>query len=361
MSKDYYKILGVDKSASKDEIKKAFRKKAHKLHPDKKTGDEAKFKEVNEAYQVVGDEKKRQQYDQFGSNFEQQGGFGGGMNWEDMMRGQQGQGFGGMNFDFGDIGDMFGFGGGGGRRQRRTPKGSDIQVDVEIDLKDAVEGLEKEISLTKNVACHVCTGNGVEPGSSLETCDDCKGQGQVTRVQQTILGPMQTSATCGSCDGKGQIPKVLCKHCGGDGVERKKETLNVKIPAGIDNGQSIRITGKGEFIGKGGIGGDLYVKVHVKSDESLRRDGEHLYSEAHITFSQAVLGDKIKIKTIEGEKTLVIPAGTQSHQQFRLKNLGVPHLQSSARGNQYVDVIVDIPKRPSKKQKKLIEELGEMN
>lgn len=360
MSKDYYKILGVEKTASQDEIKKAFRKKAHKFHPDKKTGDEAKFKEVNEAYQVVGDEKKRSQYDQFGSNFDQQGGFGGGMNWDDFMRaqGQGGQGFGGMNFDFGDLGDMFGFGGGRGRRSRQ-PRGRDIQVDVEITLKEAVNGIEKKVSLTKNNPCKSCSGSGVEKGSSLETCDTCKGQGQVTKIQQTILGAMQTAATCASCNGKGKIPKIMCKHCGGDGVEKSNETMKVKIPAGIDNGQSIRLSGKGEYIGSAGVAGDLYIQVHVLPSQEFKREGTTLYSESKITFSQAVLGDKIKIPTIDGEKTLVIPPGTQSHQQFRLKERGVPKLNGRGRGDQYVTVIVEVPKRPSKKVKKMIEDLKE--
>ncbi len=360
MSKDYYKILGVEKSASKDEIKKAFRKKAHKLHPDKKTGDEEKFKEVNEAYQVVGDDKKRSQYDQYGSGFDQQGQGGGGMNWDDFMRQQgqgQSQGFGGGNFDFGDLGDMFGFG--GGRRSSRQARGRDIQVDIEITLKEAVDGIEKEVSLTKNNPCKTCTGSGVEKGSSLETCSTCKGQGQVTKIQQTILGAMQTAATCGSCNGKGKIPKIMCKHCGGDGVEKSNETIKVKIPAGIDNGQSIRLTGKGEFIGSSGAAGDLYIQVHVLPSQLFTREGTTLYSESKISFSQAVLGDKIKIPTIDGDKTLVIPPGTQSHQQFRLRERGVPKLNGHGRGDQYVTVIVDVPKRPSKKVKKMIEDLKE--
>jgi len=359
MSKDYYKILGVDKSATQDEIKKAFRKKAHKLHPDKQTGDEAKFKEVNEAYQVIGDEKKRSQYDQYGSGFDQQGGAGGGMSWEDVMRAQGqggGQGFGGMNFDFGDLGDMFGFG--GGSRRSRQQRGRDIQVDVEISLKESVQGIEKEISLTKNSACKKCTGSGVEPGSSLSTCGVCHGQGQVTKIQQTILGAMQTAATCTNCNGKGKIPKVMCKHCGGDGVEKVSETIKVKIPAGIDNGQSIRLSGRGEYIGSAGVAGDLYVQVHILPSQLFKREGSTLYSQTTINFAQAVLGDNISIATIDGEKTLVIPPGTQSHQQFRLKDRGVPKLNGHGRGDQYVTVIVHVPKKPSKKARQLIEELG---
>ncbi|MCB9799017.1 molecular chaperone DnaJ [Candidatus Nomurabacteria bacterium] len=366
MSKDYYKTLGVEKGASQEDIKKAFRKMAHKHHPDKKDGDEAKFKEVNEAYQVLGDEKKRAQYDQFGADFEQQGGFGGGMGWEDFMRHARGGGFqgGNVNFDFGGIdlgdifGDMFGFGG-GSRGGRRTVKGRDIQVDVELSFEEAVFGVEKQISLTKVSACGVCSGSGAEPGSSTETCDQCGGQGQVRRVQQTMFGAMQSVSDCPGCAGSGKIAKNKCKHCGGDGAEKRAEDLKVKIPAGIHNGANIRLSGKGEFPGAGGVAGDLYVLVHVASHKNFERDGNTIYSEAHITYPQAVLGDTIEIDTLDGAKKLVIPAGTQSHQQFRLKGLGVPNLQRSGRGDQYVKVIVDVPRKPSKKLKKLLEEMND--
>ncbi len=359
MSKDYYKTLGVEKTATQDEIKKAFRKKAHKYHPDKKTGDEAKFKEVNEAYQVIGDENKRKQYDQFGSNFEQQGGFGGGMGWEDFMNATRGQG----GFDFGgaDMGDIFGemFGFGGGRRRNRQARGRDVQVDVQLDFSEAVFGVEKDINLTKNNACDVCSGDGAEPGTDFDTCSTCNGNGQVTRVQRTILGAMQTAAPCGDCQAKGKTPKSKCKHCDGIGIVRDHSNYTVKIPAGIDDRQSIRLTGKGEYPGAGGAPGDLYVVVHVKEDKRFTREGFDIYTESHISYPQAVLGDKIKIDTVDGEKTLVIPAGTQSHQQFRLKGLGVPHVNGNGRGNHFTKVIVDVPKKLSKQGKKLLNELKE--
>lgn len=366
MSKDYYKTLGVEKGASQDEIKKAFRKQAHKHHPDKKDGDEAKFKEVNEAYQVLGDEKKRAQYDQFGADFDQQGGFGGGMNWEDFMRQARGGGFqgGNVNFDFGGIdlgdifGDMFGFGG-GSRGGRRTVKGRDIQVDVQLSFEEAVFGVEKEISLTKINACSVCSGSGAEPGTKTETCEQCNGQGKVRHVQQTMFGAMQSVSDCAGCAGSGQIAKEKCKHCGGDGSERSAQDLKVKIPAGIHDGANIRLTGKGEFPGAGGVAGDLYVLVHVERHKQFEREGDTINSEVTISYPQAVMGDTVEIETLEGAKKLVIPAGTQSHQQFRLKGLGVPHLRGSGRGDQYVKVIVNIPKKPSKKVKKLLEELSE--
>lgn len=362
MSKDYYKILGVDKNASAEEIKKAFRSLAHKYHPDKKGGDEAKFKEVNEAFQVVGNVEKRTKYDQFGSDFDQQGGFGGGAGWEDFMRAARGGGGGGfqnVNFDFGDIfGDMFGFGGGRSRGGRGQARGNDIQVDIQLEFKDAVFGVEKEIRLNKNNACDVCSGSGVEPGSKMTTCSDCKGQGQVRRVQQTILGAMQTVSVCPTCGGQGQKAEKHCKHCGGRGTVKSESKYNIKIPAGIDNGQSIRLQGKGESGGAGGVSGDLYVQVHVKEDKRFNREGENIFSEIHINYPQAVLGDQVEIETLEGIKKIVIPEGTQSTQQIRLKDLGVPNVHGRGRGSHFVTVIVDVPKKISRGAKKLIEELG---
>lgn len=365
MSKDYYKILGVEKNASPEEIKKAFRSLAHKYHPDKKGGDEAKFKEVNEAFQVLGNADKRAKYDQFGSDFEQQGGFGGGAGWEDFMRaarGGGGQGFGNVNFDFGgfDMGDIFGdiFGGGSRSRGRGQARGSDIQVDVQLEFKEAVFGIEKDIRLNKNNACDVCKGNGVEPGSKMNTCSECKGQGQVRRIQQTILGAMQSIATCPSCNGLGQVPEKKCQHCSGRGTVKSESNYKIKIPAGIDNGQSIRLEGKGESGGARGVNGDLYIQVHVKQDKNLQRENENIFSEVHISYPQAVLGDKVEIETLDGLKKIVIPEGTQSHQQIRLRDLGVPHLHGRGRGDHYVKVIVDVPKKVSRDAKKLIEELG---
>lgn len=362
MSKDYYKILGVEKSASADELKKSFRKLAHKYHPDKQGGDEAKFKEVNEAYQILGNEEKRKQYDQFGSDFESQGGFGGGAGWEDFMRATRGGG-GGTQFDFGDIdlGDLFGgmFSARGGRGRSGRRRGNDIQVDVQIDFKEAVFGLEKEIRLTKNNNCDVCHGSGAEPGSVVKKCAQCNGQGQVRQVQQTILGAMQTVATCPTCGGAGEKAEKSCKHCGGDGRVRSESNYKVKIPAGIHDGGTIKLVGKGESAGAGGQTGDLYVVIHTRPDKNFQRDGYDVYTDLHVSYPQAVLGDKIEIETLDGPKKLVVPEGTQSHQQIRLKGLGVPNLNGSGRGSHYVRVIVDIPKKVNKKAKKLIQELKE--
>ncbi len=362
MPKDYYSILGVEKGASQDDIKKAFRKLAHKYHPDKPGGDEQKFKEVNEAYQVIGDETKRKQYDQYGADFEQQGGFGGGMNWDDFMRAARGQGgMGGMNFNFGgfDFGDIFGdvFGFGGASRGRGQARGRDVEVDVQLEFREAVFGVEKEVKLMKHNACDVCHGSGAEPGSAMKTCDTCGGRGQIAHVQRTILGNMQTVTNCHACEGTGQIPEKKCKHCGGDGAVRSESSYTVKIPAGIDDGEAIRLSGKGESAGVGSVPGDLYVRVHVRPEEGFVREGVHIYTEARISYPQAVLGDKIEIETLEGTKKLVIPEGTQSHTQFRLKGLGVTNVRGGAKGDQYVKVIVDVPKKVNRKVKKMLEEM----
>lgn len=364
MAKDYYKILGVEKNASPEEIKKAFRKLAHQHHPDKKGGDEAKFKEINEAFQVLGNEEKRKQYDQFGADFEQQGGFGGGAGWEDFMRAARGQGGfqNGAQFDFGGgFGDIFSdfFGGGGSHSTQK--RGNDIQIDVELTFREAVFGIEKEINLTKRNACAVCSGSGAEPGSGHKKCATCGGQGQMRRTQQTILGAMQTVVTCHDCHGAGNVAEKKCQHCNGAAVERSSSHYNVRIPAGIDDGGTIRLSGKGEHAGAGGVAGDLYVRVRVRPDKIFRREGYDIFTEAHISFPQATLGDTVEIVTIDGDKKLAIPEGTQSQQQFRLRGLGVPELNGNRRGDHYVTVVVDVPKKLSRAAKKLIEELkGEL-
>lgn len=364
MSKDYYKILGVEKNASADEIKKAFKKLAMTHHPDRPGGSEAKFKEINEAYQVVGDVEKRKKYDQFGSDFEQQGGFGG-ASWEDFMRAARGQGGGfasGAQFDFGggdfgDIfGDLFGFGNaGGGRRGSRQARGRDIQVDVEIDFNEAAFGVEKELNLRRQSACDVCHGHGGEPGSKMETCTTCKGQGQVMQVQRTILGNMQTVVACSVCEGRGQKPEKKCKHCGGSGVHTKSSTVNIKIPAGIDNGQAIKLTGHGEAAPHNGGVGDLYVQVHIKPNKFFTRERYDVHSNAEISFVEAVLGAQIKIQTIDGSAELKIPEGTEAGAVIRLKNKGIPELGRSNRGDQYVHIKLRVPKKLSKQARQALE------
>ncbi len=359
MSKDYYKILGVEKNASADDIKKAFKKAAMVHHPDRPGGNEAKFKEVNEAYQVLSDAEKRGRYDQFGSDFQQQGGFGGGMNWEDVMRQARGQGGQSQSFDFGDIfGDFFG----GGRGQSRGPaRGRDIQVDVEINFKDAAFGVEKEVSLRKQDKCDVCHGTGGEPGSKMEKCTTCKGQGQVVQTQRTFLGAMQTVATCPDCHGRGERASKKCKHCGGDGILAKTDNIKIKIPAGIDDGQSIRLENRGEAAAHGGATGDLYVRVHVKSLSGFAREGYDVYTQIEISFPQAVLGDTIEVETIDGMVKLIVPEGTESGQLIRIKGKGITHLERNVRGDHYVKVKIRVPKKLNKDIKKKLDDLkGEL-
>lgn len=365
MAKDYYKILGVDKGASAEEVKKAFKKLAMQHHPDRQGGDEAKFKEINEAYQVLSDTDKRQRYDQFGSDFEQQGGFGGGAGWDDFMRAARGQGGnqGGFSFNFGgmDFGDAFGemFGFGGGRGGARTARGRDIQVDVELDFKEAAFGVTKQINVRKQMACEVCKGSGGEPGSKIDTCPTCQGQGQTVQTQRTFLGAMQTLVTCPTCHGRGKFPTKKCTNCGGDGIKAKSTSTEVRIPAGIDEGQSIRLSGLGEAAPHNGTPGDLYVTVHVKPSKVFHREGFNIFVEHDISFTDAVLGAKIPVETLEGEVKVLVPEGTESGQLIRLKEKGIPHISGSGRGDFYVRVKIRVPKKLSKKAKQALEDIRE--
>lgn len=349
MSKDFYNTLGVSKSASQDEIKVAFRKLAHQYHPDKPTGNEAKFKEINEAYQVVGDPEKRKKYDQFGSQaFDGSAGFGGG------------QGFGGFDFSgfqaggFEDLGEMFGDMFGMGRRSRTTSRGSDIQVDIDLTFYESVFGVDKEVTLSKFDACERCSGNGAEPGTKLKECGECKGKGVKIVQQRTILGTFQTKAMCSACHGEGQIPSEKCTSCRGDGVVRAKKTLSVHVPAGVENGNVLRVRGGGEAV-RGGQNGDLFVRLHVRSDKRFEREGSTIYSSLNIGFTQAALGAKIETEIIDGPWTVEIEPGTQSGSEIRVKGKGVA--SSGGRGDHVFIVQVVTPTKLSKEQKHLMEEL----
>lgn len=363
MSKDYYNILGVGKNASQEEIKKAFRKKAHQCHPDKQGGDEQKFKEINEAYQVLGDAKKRAQYDQFGSAFEHAqagGGFSGFEGFRDFSGFTNGFN---VNFDdlgdiFGGLGDIFGSSARGGRGRGRVRRGDDIEVLLNIEFKEAVFGAEKEISLRKNVVCDRCKGNGAEPGSRIETCKTCGGAGRIVKTQRTIFGIMRTQAACPDCGGEGKAHSQKCSKCRGNGVIQEISGIKVKIPAGIDNGETIRLSGHGEAGAKGAPAGDLYLKIRVNPDIKFKRDGYNILSKAEISFVQAALGDKIKIDTVDGPVKLKIPEGAQSGKVFRLSSRGIPRLRGGGRGDHLIEIIVKTPTGLSRKQKEMLKELG---
>lgn len=366
MPKDYYQVLGVDKSASQEDIKRAFRKLAHQCHPDKAGGDEAKFKEVNEAYQVLGTAEKRKQYDQYGATFDQQGGFGQGMNWEDFMKASRQGGFQqweNVNFDMGDLGDIFGdlFGFGGGRRSRakaeRANSGGDIEVGLEIDFEEAVFGAQKTLRLHKEGVCGRCQGTGAEPGSSVVTCKTCQGAGVVDNVSRSFFGIIRTQSVCPECAGAGKSIKDKCRHCGGTGRYKQEASLDIKIPAGVQDGQTMRFSGEGEAGVRGGRKGDLYVHISVGQSENFEREGDNILSRLEISPAEAALGAKKDILTIDGEVTFKIPAGAQSGEVFKLRGKGVPHLNKSTRGDHLVEVIVGIPRHLSRKEKKLYSEL----
>jgi molecular chaperone DnaJ len=343
--RDYYEILGVGKSASADEIKKAFRRAAVEHHPDR-GGDETKFKEINEAYEVLKDSEKRKRYDQFGHAGV--GGNGGG----NPFGGGYGQGQ-NINFDFGDLGlgDIFSsFFGGGGQRQQRQARGRDIESNIEITFEQAVFGTEADLGLNINDTCEHCKGTTVEPGYELKTCDQCKGSGQVVSVTRTVFGNIQQASICPKCEGSGKIPEKACSVCRGKGTQVKKQKIELKIPAGIDDGATIRLREHGEAIANGPKG-DLYVNIRVKPHKKFTREGDIILSEEHVDMVHAALGTEIDVETVDGPMRMKVPAGTQSGSDFKLSNHGVPHLRGSSRGPHIVTVIVDTPTKLSKEQR----------
>ena len=350
MAKDYYKILGVSRSANSDEIKRAFRKLAHQYHPDKKNGNVDKFKEVNEAYQVLGNTEKRQQYDQFGTTFDGAAGPQGGFS-----------GFNGAGFDFSDIGDIFGdfF---GGRRSARERRGKNIHMEMEIDFKDAVFGGEKVLDLYKPNVCKNCSGSGVDPQSKMINCDTCNGAGKVERVQKTFFGNFKTVSACTRCGGQGKIAEKDCGVCSGKGSVRENKKIKIKIPSGIENREAIRLQEEGEAGEKGIRPGDLYITFRIKPDDYFNREENNILTREKISFTQAALGDKIEVKTMEGNVRLTIPGGTQSGQIFKLRGKGVRDtVHGRGTGDQLVKIIVVTPNKISRKQKKLFKELEELS
>ncbi len=355
MTKNYYDVLGVDKGATKEEIKKAFYKLASKYHPDKKGGDEAKFKEVNEAYQVLSDDKKRKEYDTYGQTFNGQGPMGGaggfgGFNAAD---------FGDMQFDFGDLGDMFGdiFGGfGGGSRQKR---GRDISLEIDVTFKEAVFGTERNVLINKVGTCDICEGTGAKKGTDVITCTTCNGQGKIHEVKKTFMGNFQSVKTCESCHGTGKIPKEKCHECRGVGVVNKREEIHIEVPAGISNGEMIRMTAMGEAV-SGGQTGDLYIKIHVQADKVWKREGNDLVIKHSIKLTDALLGVKQSIEGLDGKIEIDVPAGVGTGEILRVKNRGVPHVHDKQkRGDVLVRLEIAMPKKLSKKAMALVEQMKE--
>ncbi len=355
--KDYYEILGVEKKASKDDIKKAFHKLAHKFHPDKSSGDADKFKELSEAYSTLSDDKKRAEYDSYGRTFGGGGGGQGGMGgfqsadfdfsqFQDAFT--QG-GFGG--FDFGDIfGDAFG----GGARARR---GRDISIDLEISFKESVFGTKRTVLLAKTAQCETCKGNGAKPGTSLETCQKCNGAGKVHETTNSIFGSISMTRACEKCHGQGKVPKEKCHTCRGEGVYKKQEEIDIMVPPGISGGEMIRLTGGGEAV-SGGSSGDLYVKIHVTPDPRFKKEGVNLITDIGVKLSDALLGAEYKLQTLEGEETVTIPEGVMHGETISIKGRGVPTGRGK-RGDLIVKVKINLPQKLSRSAKALVEKLKE--
>ena len=363
MPKDYYQILGVSKSASPDEIKKAYYKLAHKYHPSRKDGDEKKFKEISEAYKVLSDKEKRTQYDRFGRVFEP-----GAAGAEPGFDFQWAWGRPDMDFeeifrtDFGDLGEMmeemFGFG--APRRKKNLKRGKDIEIDLEINLEETLKGKEKEITLYKYIICGRCRGSGAEPETKIKECFSCRGSGEVQQIKKTFFGSFTRWTICPECRGEGNRPEKPCNVCNGEGRVKGEEDIKIFIPAGVDLNQVIKVEGKGEAGRRGGKPGDLYCRIFVKKHPIFKRKGDDLYISVPVSFSQAALGDEIEISTLEGAKLLLrVPTGTESGKTLRISNKGIPHFSGYGKGDLYVELTVKTPKKLSKKQKELLEKLKE--
>lgn len=356
--RDYYEVLGVQKGASDAELKKAYRNLAKKYHPDVNPGNkeaEAKFKEANEAYEVLSDPQKRSRYDQFGHAGTDPNGFGGGAG-----------GF--SDFDFGGIGDIFetffggsGFGGGRSRSKRGPQKGADIKYSMEISFEEAAFGVEREINVSRMEVCSKCTGTGAKPGTNASTCQHCNGTGQVQIKQNTPFGQFINTKTCDVCKGEGKIITDPCPACNGKGKLRNNVKLKINVPAGIDDGQTISLRGEGDPGSKGGPNGDLFLNIRVKPHPLFKRQGNDVVCEVPITFTQAALGAELEVPTLDGKVKYTVPEGTQTGSVFRLKGKGIPFLRGNGRGDQYVKVNIDVPKKLNEKQKALLKEFAELS
>jgi len=366
MSKDYYTTLGISKDSSKEDIKKAFRKLAHQYHPDKKDGNETKFKEVNEAYNVLSNDKKRREYDTYGKAF---AGGGAGPNWGgfsaeggpasgwDFSGFSQGGAQGFQDFDLGDIfSDFFSAKGGpasgwGGRAKR----GSDISIDLEISFYDSIFGTERKILLNKTSQCESCGGSGAEKGSSVETCKTCSGKGKTTESTKSFFGTFAVERECKECLGQGKVPKEKCKACSGYGLNKKQDEIMVKIPAGIEDGQMIKLTHEGEAV-RSGVSGDLYIKIHIKPDKNFIKEGHNLVTNLNIKVTDAILGGEYTIDTLDGKLKVKVPEGVSFGEVLRVRGKGVP-MTRNERGDLLIRVNIDIPKKLSKKAKEALEDL----
>ncbi|MFH1641714.1 MAG: molecular chaperone DnaJ [Nanoarchaeota archaeon] len=353
MGKDYYKILGIEKNATKEEVKKAYKILAKKYHPDiSKEPDAAeKFKKINEAASVLADDEKRTQYDQHGDTYEK---FSGGRGFDPSDFGFN---FGGSNdsmFDFGDIFDQF-FGG-GNRRQSRERSGSHLRYDMEIALEEAAFGVKNTITVPRLEKCEKCDGSGAKSGSDIVECSSCGGAGAVRKTQRTPFGMFSTTSTCRKCRGEGKYVKEECYTCDGTGVVKKTRNIEVSVPAGAEEGTNLRIKGEGEAGEKGGAPGDLFIVLHVKEHDVFERRGDDIFIEIDIPFTTAAMGGEIEVPTLKGKAKLKIPAGTQSGTTFRMDNLGIPYLHDSGKGDELVQVEIDVPKRLSSRQKKILKD-----
>ncbi len=366
-TKDPYNLLGLAKDATDADIKKAYRKLAHKYHPDKggSKDDEAKFREVNEAYQILSDPQKRSRYDQFGAagfsagagdaggagaGFEGFGGFGQGAQG---AQGAQGFGFEG----FGDIFEQF-FSGGASAAQRGPARGADLEMRLNLEFAEAVDGVNKQVNVSRRVKCATCNGNGAEPGTKIVTCPRCDGAGEIRITRQTILGTMAQVAACPECRGEGKKPEKPCHTCAGEGRVQQSDTVSIDIPAGIDDGQTIRVPEQGEVGERGAAAGHLYVTVRVKQSKVFQREGADVKLTAPITYPQAVLGAEIEVPTLHGRTTLKVPAGTESGRTFRIKGEGIPRLQGGGKGDELVTVEIVVPNKLSAEERTLVEQLG---
>ncbi len=346
MAKNYYNILGVEKSATKDDIKKAFHKMAHKYHPDKKGGDSDKFKEVNEAYAILSDENKRAEYDAYGQTFQSGNGGAG-------FSGFNGFDFSGQGFNTEDLGDIFGDIFGGGRE--KVNRGRDISIDLELSFDESIFGVERKVLISKLSTCEICKGSGGKPGTTLDKCKTCNGNGKIRENRRSFFGSVSVTRSCDTCGGTGKMPKEKCGTCHGERVLKRQEEITIAVPRGIDHGEVIRLTQKGEA-SPNGVAGDLYVRIHVKNHATLRRDGNNLITNISIKLTDALLGSEYKIETLEGPLTITIPAGISFGEILRVKGRGVPY-EKNHRGDLLIKVSIAIPQKLSKESKKLLEEL----